>query len=222
MDMAERTDIPVLAVMQNLHVINGRPSWSAQFLIAAVNRSGRFSPLRFRFEGTEGKDDWGCRAVAVDRDDAEELVGALITIKMAKDEGWATKNGSKWITMPEQMLRYRAAAFWARVYSPELAVGLHTTDEAEDIGPSDAGRVKDIAEALDGGEVIGEAVAEEIPAENDHLPPTSKEIEKLRKLMDKDDVEFEDAERFERMIEDEDGPGVRTAIKDLQKKAIGV
>ena len=221
MEMAERTNIPVLAVMQNLFVIQGKPSWSAQFLIASVNRSGRFSPLRFRFEGTEGKDDWGCRAAAVDLNDGEELVGSLITMKMAEDEGWSTKSGSKWKTMPDQMLRYRAAAFWARVYSPELAVGLHTVEENEDIGPSNPERVKELAAALD-GEDLEEAVAEEVvEEEDDGKPPTREQINKLRGLMDKNHVEFEEAERYEQMISDEDGPGVRTAIKDLQKKAIG-
>ena len=152
MEMADRMEVSVLAVMQNLHVINGRPSWSAQFLIAAVNRSGRFSPLRFRFEGTEGEDSWGCRAVAVDLGDGEELIGTLVTIGMAKAEGWVTKSGSKWKTMPEQMLRYRAAAFWARTQCPELAVGLHTAEEAEDMGPSIADRKAALTEQLDGGD----------------------------------------------------------------------
>ncbi len=151
MEMAERTGVPVLAVMQNLHIINGRPSWSAQFLIAAVNRSGRFSPLRFRFEGEPGQDAWGCRAVAVDLGDGEELIGTLVTIGMAKAEGWATKSGSKWKTLPEQMLRYRAAAFWARTFSPELTVGMHTVEESEDMGPSITDQKAELAKRLDGG-----------------------------------------------------------------------
>ena len=35
--------------------------------------------------------------------------------------------------MPSQMLRYRAAAFWQRVYCPEISMGLITKEEAEDI-----------------------------------------------------------------------------------------
>ncbi len=224
MELAERTGIPILACMQNLFIINGRPSWSSQFLIASVNRSGRFSPLRFRFEGTQGEEDWGCRAVAADLNNGEELVGALITMKMAKDEGWSTKSGSKWRTMPEQMLRYRAAAFWARVYSPELAVGLHTADEVEDIGPSQADRVKDLAAALDQDDVPLATVVDDpdAPAEDEDSPATSSEIEKLQDLMDKYDVEHDEAEGLHGLIADEDGPGVRAAIKDLQKRAIGV
>jgi hypothetical protein len=112
--------------------IHGKPTWSASFLIATVNSCGRFSPMRFRWVGKEGSDEWGCRAFAVERDSNLELVGALVTIAMAKVEGWYGKSGSKWKTMPEQMLQYRAGAFWCRTYAPEIALGMHTSEEIQD------------------------------------------------------------------------------------------
>lgn len=133
-ELASRIGASVFAVMQNLDIIHGRPGWRATFLIATVNACGRFTPLRFRFQGTEGKPDWGCRAVAKDRETGEECVGTLITIGLANSEGWAGKSGSKWKTMPEQMLCYRAAAFWTRVYAPELSLGMQTSDEVVDVG----------------------------------------------------------------------------------------
>jgi hypothetical protein len=135
MELSGRLGASVLAVMQNMHNIHGRPSLGSPFLIATVNQSGKFSPLRFRFVGTVNADDWGCRAVAKDLGTGEELVGSLITIAMAKAEGWYTKTGSKWKTMPEQMLQYRAAAFWTRAYAPEVSLGMVTRDEAEDLPP---------------------------------------------------------------------------------------
>jgi len=132
MELANRIGASVLMVMQSLDVIHGRPSWRAQFLIATVNASSRFTPLRFRFQGKEGSDDWGCRAWAKDRESGEECTGALITMGLAKAEGWASKAGSKWKTMPEQMLMYRAAAFWTRIYAPELSLGMQTTEETVD------------------------------------------------------------------------------------------
>lgn len=132
MELANRIGASPMMVMQNLDVIHGRPSWRAQFLIATVNASGRFSPLRFRFTGKEGTDEWGCRAWALDRETKEECVGPLVTIKLAKDEGWYKRNGSKWQTLPELMLHYRAAAFWARIYAPELSLGMQTAEEVID------------------------------------------------------------------------------------------
>jgi hypothetical protein len=138
-EMASRVGCSVFAVMQNLDIIHGRPGWRSQFLIATVNACGRFTPLRFRWQGTPGKLDWGCRAVAKDKADGEECVGSLITMDTAKVEGWYDRGGSKWKTIPEQMLMYRAAAFWTRVYAPELSLGMHTADETEDIAGVEVG-----------------------------------------------------------------------------------
>lgn len=181
MELASRIGCSVLMVMQNMSPIQGKPAWSSTFLIASVNASGRFTPLRFQFEGEEGKDSWGCRAVARDRESGEECVGSLITIGLAKEEGWYQKKGSKWKTMPEQMLRYRAATFWTRVYSPEIAMGIRPVDELEDMGyrvdvgtpaPSDAALEMGAAlKAAASGEVetiVGEVVDAE--AEQEELP----------------------------------------------------
>jgi hypothetical protein len=133
LNMAQRLDADPLMVMQNLYVVHGRPAWSSQFLIATANKSGKFSPLRYRFTGTKGENDFGCVCSAVERETGEVLEGTEITIGMAKAEGWHDKSGSKWKTMPEQMLRYRAAAFFVRCYAPELSLGLSTREEVEDI-----------------------------------------------------------------------------------------
>ena len=132
-DIANRLGMPAIMVMQNLHIVMGRPSWSSPFLIAMTNNSRRFTPLRFKFVGEEGKDSFGCECYATDKESGEVLVGSPVTIGMAKAEGWYTKNGSKWPTMPKQMLMYRSAAFFVRMYAPDLSCGLHTVEEESDI-----------------------------------------------------------------------------------------
>lgn len=160
LEYANRLGVSVLAVAQNLDLIHNRPALRSTFLIGTVNASKRFTPLRFRWYGTEGKDDWGCRAVATDKESGEECLGALITINMAKVEGWYAKNGSKYKTMPEQMLMYRAAAFWTRVFCPEITLGFATSEEAEDM-PVPGERVQSIAAALD----RPDAPPQDVPAE---------------------------------------------------------
>lgn len=132
LNMAGRMSADPMMVMQNLVVVHGRPSWSAQFLIATFNKSGKFSSIRYDFFGTEGQDDWGCRAKATELSTGELLTGPLVTIALAKKEGWYQKGGSKWQTMPEQMLRYRAAAWFVRTIAPEIAMGLQTAEEMRD------------------------------------------------------------------------------------------
>jgi len=131
MNLARRIGADPLMVMQNLDVIHGRPSFRASFLIACVNMCGRFTPLRYRMEG-EGMEK-NCVAYATDKETGDVIEGPPVSMQMAKDEKWSTKDGSKWKTMPDLMLRYRAAAFFARTTAPELTMGLHTTEEMVDI-----------------------------------------------------------------------------------------
>ena len=135
-NMASRMGADVLMVMQNLYLVHGRPGWSAQFLIGTFNSCGRFSAIRYRFSGKVDTDDWGCTAYCVELGTQEELTGTRVTVGIAKKEGWFAKAGSKWQTIPEQMLRYRAATFLIRTIAPEIGLGLHTVDELEDAGPS--------------------------------------------------------------------------------------
>lgn len=133
LNMAARIGADPLMVCQNLYVVHGRPGWSSQFLIATFNQCGRFSSMRFAFFGEVGKDDYGCRAYAVEKSTGETITGADITIRLAKAEGWYSKSGSKWQTMPQQMLMYRSAAWLVRAYAPEIAMGLQTGDEIHDV-----------------------------------------------------------------------------------------
>jgi hypothetical protein len=147
LNMALRMNADPLMVMQNIDVIHGRPSWRSQFLIACFNQCGRFTAMRFRWQGTEGKDDWGCRAWATEKASGEEIFGPLVTIGLAKAEKWFDRNGSKWKTIPELMLMYRAAGWTVRTHAPELAMGLPAREEIEDTIdlPRDQYTVGDVA-----------------------------------------------------------------------------
>lgn len=133
LNLAQRIHGDPLMVMQSLIVVHGRPTWSAQFMIATANMCGRFSALRFEFFGAKDTDAWGCRAWAIEKSTGEKLVGADISIGLAKAESWYSRNGSKWKTMPQQMLMYRAGSWWVRAYAPELSMGLMSADEAGDV-----------------------------------------------------------------------------------------
>jgi hypothetical protein len=140
LEMAHRLGASPLMVMQNLYVVHGNPGWSAKFLIACFNQCGRFTSIKYKFQGTEGKDDWGCRAWATEKLTGEKVEGPLITIGLAKKEGWYSKNGSKWQSMPEQMLRYRSGAWMINTVAPEISMGLRTEDELQDMGALEARR----------------------------------------------------------------------------------
>jgi hypothetical protein len=185
LNMAQRMGADPLMVMQNLYIVEGRPSWSSQWIIAAINGCGRFSPLRFDIKDKGDLDveyttfEWKenangkrfretinnsvrvhnkvCVAWAVENgatipqfglDDLKAHGGVYgcckefgipliespeVSIELAVKEGWYGKNGSKWQTMPDVMLRYRTASFFGKLYAPELLMGLQTVEEAQDI-----------------------------------------------------------------------------------------
>lgn len=133
LEMINRTGLPALAVLQNLYIVKGKPCWSGSFCAALVNGSGLFTELDYEYVGTPGHLDWGCYAYATRRSTGKRCVSEVITMKMAADEGWLNKPGSKWKTMPKQMMTYRAAAFFARAYCPEILHGMQSYEEVQDV-----------------------------------------------------------------------------------------
>lgn len=138
LNMAQRLGADPLMVMQNLYVVHGRPGWSAQFLIACFNQCGRYTTMKFKWVGQRGKDTWGCVAYAKELSSGETIEGPEITVALAKEEGWYQKNGSKWKTLPQLMLMYRAAAWLVRTHAPEISMGLQTQEEIHDVYDADA------------------------------------------------------------------------------------
>lgn len=130
-EIANRLRTSPLMVMQNLHIIQGRPSWSAQFLIASVNGSEKYD-MELQFEEKQDKDGKPFSCTCWTTKNGREVRGITIDMDMAKAEGWVQKNGSKWKTMPQVMLRYRAASFFARMECPELTLGFYTKEEVID------------------------------------------------------------------------------------------
>lgn len=175
-EIACRLQILPLTVMQNLCVVKGNPTWKAKFLIGCVNTCGRYTTLDYRFtiegkvgevsyktweKGPDGKnrevlkpfdhpelDNVVCVAYATEKSTGRELISPPVSIRMAVGEGWYTKDGSKWPTMSQLMLRYRAASYWVSSYAPEMAMGFRTTEEAQDIVDVEYEEVSDSLPAL--------------------------------------------------------------------------
>jgi len=133
-------------IMQNACVIHGKLSWNSTYIISAINVSGIFTPLRFRYS----KDKTECTAYATEIQTGEVVEGITLTMAMADAEGWSTKSGSKWKTMPQLMLQYRAATFFGRAYVPHVLNGMQTADEAQDVNGyhDESTKVQDLNDKL--------------------------------------------------------------------------
>lgn len=154
-DMANRMGVSPMFVMQNLYVVKGKPSWSGQACMSLIRGSGEFEKVRPVYIGEKGTDSWGCYIQARDKETGEIVKGPEVTIAMAKAEKWYSKpdkygnETSKWQTMPELMLSYRAATFFARVYIPNALMGVSVEGEAEDISKPERLQTAEPLEVVD-------------------------------------------------------------------------
>jgi hypothetical protein len=114
--------------MEKTFIVGGKLGLAAELAIELANASGRFrGPIRFKLHG-EG-DQRACTASAILMDG--ETVENTVTYAMAKADGWA-KN-TKWQSLRDQMLQYRAGVFLARLYAGGSMGGMHTREELEDV-----------------------------------------------------------------------------------------
>jgi hypothetical protein len=82
-------------------------------------------------------DNWECVAWAYEldasgRQTAEIVQSIPVTMQMAVEEGWYSKEGSKWQgSMRFQMLQYRAGTFFGSIYAPDVLMGMGKSAEEE-------------------------------------------------------------------------------------------
>jgi len=130
--MGDRLKEDPFMIMQHSYVVHNKFGFMAQYLIAKINSAGRFKgPIRWREEGKKNTDAYTVFAYA-DPVDGTDRVEVGVSWQMVKAEGWESKAGSKWKTMPDMMFKYRSAAFFARLYCPDLIMGMKTVEEIED------------------------------------------------------------------------------------------
>lgn len=256
LNMAQRLGADPMMIMQNLYLVDGRPSWSSQFIIAAINSSGRYSPLRFDITGGEEEieipyavtewvynqvtkkkepvesnqtarvKNYKCVAWVIEKATGERLESTPITMEMAVKEGWYQKNGSKWQSMPEQMLRYRAASFFGRIYAPDLLMGLRTQEEEMesiiDITPEPA--PQEAPQTLDSikQNVVKEITTEAAPVEE--KPKRSRQPKAVEDVPVEDIPPAQQAENVQNQTSNDVGDGALSVdeLKRLQAEAEAV
>ena len=153
LEMSKRMNLSPLTVMQNLNVIHGKPSWSSHFISSQIIACGRFKNFDYIVTGKDESLSVQCQAIRLE--DNKLVKGTAVTMKMARQEGW-TKN-SKYQSMPELMLRNRAATFFGRQYIPDLLLGVQTSEEVVDIQPIDVttGNVEIVADQQEATDDFG-------------------------------------------------------------------
>ena len=125
------------AVAQKTHLVNGVLGYEAQLVNAVISSSSAIQG-RFHYEyggdwekiagQKDGRDELGLfiRVGAVLRGEAEITWGEPIYLADI-----TTRNSPLWKTAPKQQIAYLAVKYWARLYCPEVILGVYSPDEVE-------------------------------------------------------------------------------------------
>lgn len=176
-EVAQAVGMSVTAVMQNADVIEGKLRWSDRFVVAGINASRRFTPLRFdvknlgpveaTYKEKTGWDNAARKPIFTERsvklDNYQSIAWALphgfsvpagiytldqaraaslpviegppVSMKLAVEEGWYGKPGSKWQTeLKHKMLMMRSGRFFGDIHAPDIVMGIgRTSDEERDV-----------------------------------------------------------------------------------------
>ncbi|WP_051299346.1 RecT family recombinase [Marinobacterium litorale] len=122
------------AVAQKTHLVNGALGYEAQ-LVNAVISSSRAITGRFKYEyggdwSKQNSQDAWVRVGAVLAGDQDITWGEPVSLHTI-----TTKNSPLWKTNPKQQAAYLAVKYWARLYCPDVILGVYTADELHEVQP---------------------------------------------------------------------------------------
>lgn len=126
--MGAEIGLTPMASLQNIAIINGRPSIYGDAALALVRASGLLESYAQRWEG-EG--DKRAAVVTVKRRGEGEQEHAF-SVTDAKRAGLLSKSGP-WTQYPDRMLLFRARGFALRDAFGDVLKGLRTAEEAADM-----------------------------------------------------------------------------------------
>ncbi|HAA73273.1 MAG TPA: hypothetical protein DCE55_29295 [Planctomycetaceae bacterium] len=131
LQMGAELGLTPMASLQNVAVINGRPSIWGDAMLAVCRASGIFDESAFKEEWSGSGDDYKCE-VTVRRLPAGNPVVRTFSVKDAKKAGLWGKQGP-WSSYPQRMLQMRARSFALRDCFGDILRGFQVAEEAQDI-----------------------------------------------------------------------------------------
>lgn len=160
LQLAAQLGVNPFMLFQRLYTVGSKIGIEAQLAIGIANQKKVFKgAIQYTFAGKG--ETRSCTAKAV-LNSTGETVEMTVDWATVAAEGWNKRNGSKWLTMPDLMFRYRSAMWLIRTYAPEVLLGLQSVEEMHDGGLVNVTPRKTIDEAF--AEMQGEPVAKPVEA----------------------------------------------------------
>jgi hypothetical protein len=131
---AARWGMDPFAVGNKTYFVNDRMAYEAQLVNAVVNSSGILRG-RLQVDWHGAGNELLCTVSGTIRGDSRPKIveQQLKTI--------TTLNSPLWKQSPQQQLGYYTTRLWARLYVPEVLLGVYTVDEVEEMGVDNARNV---------------------------------------------------------------------------------
>jgi len=132
-----RWGLDPFAVASKSYFVNDRMAYEAQLVISVLNTSGVLKG-RLDFQWDKTDIDLVCTVTGTLKSDPQR--------PKAIEQGMASikvKNSPLWAAAPRQQLGYYAARMWARLYAPEVLLGVYTVDEIQEMGIENARQVQE-------------------------------------------------------------------------------
>jgi hypothetical protein len=155
--------------LQNIAVINGKPSIYGDALLGLVRASGELEDFQEFFEGEFGKDDYTAVCVSHRVGMKSPIVSKFSIADAKRMKKWGSKG--PWTDYPNRMLQMRARGFNLRDNFPDVLKGLITAEEAQDYPSSER------------------SVTADYTASQNDLKEVQDKLSKLSKEVDKNVVE---------------------------------
>lgn len=137
--MGAEVGLKPMQALQNIAVINGRPSLWGDAMLAVCRQSSQFEYITERYN--ESLESYTC---TIKRRNEPEFVQPFSKADAIKAKLWG-KEGP-WTQYPKRMLQMRARGFALRDAFPDLLRGMITVEEARDfdLSPTDYSHVKEV------------------------------------------------------------------------------
>ena len=168
---------PMVAV-NNIAVINGKPTLSADIMSAVVKRSPEYGGIKW-LEMSDKKAE--CEITRILPNGEKETIVSSFTIEDAKKAGLADRD--VWVKYPKRMLKHRCLSYGLKDMFPDMLAGLYDPEEMESVqsdktAPTTERNVTPVEEKVVTPEPSAEVIEGEISDERQQLKSIVEKYEK--------------------------------------------
>lgn len=131
-NMGYELGLSPLSAIQNISVINGRPTVWGDAMLAIVRASGKLTKFREYFTGTWANDDFTAVCECARGQESAQEQFSIADAKIAKLWAYPSAGVTPWHKYPKRMLQMRARSWALRNMFSDVLKGISATEEMQE------------------------------------------------------------------------------------------